>query len=141
MAHIVPTIDFTNRIIRGMSNGEALEALIKKEAQNGNSQFHFNMALWLLAYKNGQTKVIEFHTDYQKSLCIVLSIGLAGGPILGQLEALHAEMRAEFERQWQVYLQKLPFQLLVPLLLGFFPSYVVLLFGPLAIQFFQEIAQ
>ena len=60
-------------------------------------------------------------------------------PILKHLENIEAEMLEEFEIQWKSYLDSLPTKLSLPLLFLFFPSYVILIFGPLIITFLQGV--
>lgn len=141
MAHIVPSIafiqDFKKQIHNGNSVNKTIDSLCRSKEKD---VFTLNITRWWLYYNAGKSNRIVMKTDYEKMLVQVLKRGVEGAPIYEHLQLLETEMIQEFDRQWKAYLESMPFKLLAPLLLFFFPSYVILLFGPLFIQFLSEVA-
>lgn len=139
MAHIVPALGFLQQLKRGIEQGRSVHDSFTSIFETDEGPFVNKMALWFAYYKNSVENKVVFKTQLQKSLVEILSHGLAGAPIYEHLLILEQEMTEEFERQWKVYLEGLPAKLSLPLLLFFFPAYIILLFGPLVIQFLQEV--
>ncbi|MEM7646627.1 MAG: type II secretion system F family protein [Pseudomonadota bacterium] len=142
MVHIAPSVAFVIQLKFMMGKGHSVADAVHSLCERGDDCFHRNIQTWWAAYQSGQHGRWNhlFKTHHQKCLIEMIMIGLEGGPIYHHLESLQEDMEREFERQWKSYLESLPIRLSLPLLLLFFPAYVVLLFGPLVIQFFQEVS-
>lgn len=140
MGHIVPSIEFIDDLLSEIEQGQSVVTAIEKVSKVQNSAFAMKIGLWLEYYRNSLESGVEFRSQYQSNLIEVLQAGMDGAPIHEHLNYLRKEMNAEFERQWKAYLEGLPMKLSLPLLLFFFPSYVVLLFGPLLIKFLQGVS-
>ena len=141
MAHIVPSIEFVSGVKYGMQNGQSLTQSLERQLGRSKDRFHWEMARWFAAYKSGHRYHREFPSIYQQSLVSILEEGLRGAPIVHALDELEAEMLFEFETQWKAYVERLPTILSIPLLLLFFPAYIVLLFGPLINSFLAGVGQ
>lgn len=139
MAHIVPSIAFLMDIKSGIEQGVSVNESILRVLNRQKDEFGLQMALWWSYEKNAIGNQIVFKTQYQKSLAEILHNGLQGAPIYEQLQLLEKEMSEEFERQWRGHLEALPMKLSLPLLVFFFPAYIVLMFGPLIIQLLNEV--
>lgn len=139
MVHIVPSMAFIRDVKTQLEQGVSVEQAIQLVVLESKEPFYTKMKLWLAYYKNSLSDHLTFKTQYQKNLLEILRLGLQGAPIYAHLASLEQEMKQEFERQWKAYLDSLPMKLSIPLLLFFFPSYVILLFGPLVIQFLGEV--
>lgn len=139
MAHIVPSIQFVQELKRRLHCGQSLSKSIETLCHQQEDPFYIKVQLWVAYYKKGQKNKIHFKTDYQKTLMQIIAKGLDGGSILEHVELLEQEMLKEFERQWKAHLNGLSFRLMVPLLMCFFPAYIILLFGPFVIQILKEI--
>ena len=124
----------------GIEHGCSVQETLAKLTQYPEDSFSEKMALWLTYKKNGVAREVVFKTQYQQNFIEILSHGLAGAPIYEHITILEREMDEEFERQWKAYLESLPMKLSLPLLLFFFPAYVILLFGPLIMQFLMEVS-
>lgn len=140
MAHIVPSISFLKdlktEIARGLSVGSALQATISKQKTDYSVQVY----LWFCHFqKTAENESSSFKTHYQRCFLDIVASGLHGGPVFEHLGLLEARMEEEFERQWKAHLETLPSKLSIPLLLFFFPAYVILLFGPLIMIFLSEV--
>ena len=139
MAHIVSSIQFVQEFKRRLQCGQSISRSVEEICENKSDPFFFKVQLWVAYYKKGQKNKVKFDTDYQKTLLQVMGKGFEGGAIIEHLEILEQEMLKEFERQWKAYLDSLSFRLMIPLLLCFFPAYLILLFGPFVMQFLKEI--
>lgn len=139
MAHIVPSLAFLGSVKSGIEQGISVSESISRSLNGQDDEYHTQMTLWWAFEKNALANNVVFKTQYQKSLAEILHNGLLGAPIYEHLELLEKEMTEEFERQWRGYLESLPMKLSLPLLLFFFPAYVVLMFGPLIIKLLSEV--
>ncbi len=139
MAHIVPSLSFLIEFKSLLEQGRSVQDCLALLTENPKDEFRQKVFLWWSYEKIKTTNPVEFKTLYQKSLFEVLRQGLKGAPIYSHLILLQTEMTQEFDRQWKAYLESLPLRLSFPLLLFFFPAYVILLFGPLTTQFLKGI--
>ena len=139
MGHIVPSLSFVRGLQSGLEQGLSVLESFEKNIAESSNEFNLKMSLWLSYEKNGIHNQVQFETHYQKHLIEILRCGLSGTPIYDHLCHLENEMKKEFDRQWKAYWGSLPLKLSIPLLIFFFPSYIILLFGPLVIQFLQEL--
>ena len=139
MGHIAPSLSFVRNMKTGLEQGLSVLESFEQSIAMEESEFGSKVSLWWSYEKNGAHNQVSFKTHYQKHLMEIIRSGLAGAPIYDHLGYLESEMAAEFERQWKAYLEILPLKLSIPLLVFFFPSYVVLLFGPLIVQFLTEV--
>lgn len=139
MEYLVPSIAFVRDLRSQMERGQSVRSSIYEVCRQNNNSFTQKMSLWLIVHENQLRTPVKFKTHLQKSLIEVLTHGLSGAPIYEHLTQLENEMNQEFERQWKAYLEALPMKLSLPLMFCFFPSYLILLFGPLIIQFLSEV--
>ena len=140
MAHIVPSISFLRNIKGTIEKGSSVQVALIEATETEKTDFSAKVSLWWTYHTNGLASPYPFKTHYQKSFIEILDSGLEGAPIYEHLCLLENEMTLEFDRQWKLYLESLPMKLAVPLLLFFFPAYVILLFGPLLTQFLNEVS-
>ena len=139
MNHMVPSLSFVRDFSTGLEQGLSVLESFEQSLAKENNQFTLKMSLWWSYEKNGVQNQVQFKTHYQKHLIEIIRNGLLGAPIYDHLCHLESEMNKEFDRQWKAYLESLPLKLSIPLLIFFFPSYIILLFGPLALQFLREL--
>ncbi len=140
MAHIVPSISFLKTFRSALEGGVSVASALDEAIGAEKTSFSVQVYLWYCDFqKQGLSGAELFHTHYQKSFMDIVANGLSGAPVYEHLKLLEVAMEAEFERQWKAYLSTLPSKLSIPLLLFFFPAYVILLFGPLITQFLNEV--
>ena len=99
------------------------------------------MSIWWIYRQNKGLAYRKFSTDLRMVLAQVLDQGLQGASVLSNLEELYRQALGEQELQMKYHLEKLPFRLLLPLLLCFFPAFLLLLFGPLVNEFLLEVTK
>ena len=140
MVHLVPSISFVKVLIENIEAGQSVFQAVRISAEQEQSAFSSQVYLWSLQQRNGGEQVYwQPKTHFQLSLMQILSGGLQGAPIYETLKQLLEEMELEFDQQWKRHLETMPVRLSIPLLLFFFPAYIVMLFGPLISKFVMEV--
>ena len=139
MENLVPIYGFLFELIVALKSGRSLHESIPHLLESKNDDFNREFRIWWLCYNNNNEIYGEFSTHHRKLLAQVLLHGLQGLGVLGSLEEVFKEIESEIENRQQLYLERLPFKLLLPLLLCFLPAFLILLFGPLLIHIQQEI--
>ena len=139
MAHIAPSISFVRETLAGIERGQSLGQTLQQVIWLEESDFYIKMRIWWNLNRSGSPAPQIFKTHFQVSFIELLENGLLGAPVYEHMKLLESEMLEEFDRQWKASLENLPLKLSVPLLLCFFPSYIILLFGPLLVQFIAEV--
>ncbi len=86
---------------------------------------------WLSERQRGQTIQLDHLNIYRRTLLSTLDRGLNGESIYQHLNILELEFIELYEDALDRYLGKLPFLLLLPLLLLQLPAFLLLLFGPI----------
>ncbi len=140
MVHIVPSISFIKQFKSQIKSGLSVSGSLKRTLAMEETHFSKKVQLWWSAYRNGSSSRYSFSSHYEKAFIEALEQGLQGAPILKAVENIEDEMLQEFEIQWKSYLESLPTKLSIPLLFLFFPSYVILIFGPLIVTFLQGVS-
>lgn len=139
MVHIVPSISFVKQFRGFVEGGFSIKQSLQKACHRESGEFSLKVSLWLSSFERGCPVDELFTSHFQQSFMEVVELGLRGAPVLQQVERIEREMEQEFEIQWKAYLETLPMKLAIPLLIFFFPAYLILLFGPLLTQFLQEV--
>jgi len=78
-------------------------------------------------------------SPYRESFFQILVAGFSGEAILADLVVLKADVQNQLELDMKSHVETLPFKMLVPLLLFLFPSFLILLFGPITQSFLQSL--
>lgn len=138
MEYLAPSLEFLRKLQAEMKSGKALSLILPELLSHQHTDFHKRMRQWWFHYQNGHRRP-EFSTHYQRALVTIIESGLSGAPIFEHLEELEEEVAEELKRQIDAHLESLPFKLLLPLVLLFFPAFIILLFGPLLNQFLLEV--
>ena len=140
MVHLVPSISFVKVLIEQLEQGQSTFQAIKATAAQEASPFATQVYLWANQQRTGGSlKLWLPKSHFQLSLMQILLNGMEGSPVYESLKELASEMEMEFELQWKRHLETLPAKLSIPLLLFFFPAYMIMLFGPLLSKFLMEV--
>jgi hypothetical protein len=75
------------------------------------------------------------HTPLQRALFLLIVRGCHGEPVGSAIEALISEMRQTSETQIEEHIQALPLKMMLPILLLQFPAFLILLLGPMFLEF------
>ena len=121
MAHLVPSLSFLKTLKRHLQRGRSVNSAISLSIQEENTPFTLLVVRWRALLQASNIKAVQVgETHFQMAFFEILKSGLEGAPIYELLSELEEEMTDEFERQWKVYLERLPLLLSLPLLLFFF---------------------
>lgn len=130
---LILIMDVRRALERGSSTRRGVELFIQRKLF-----FSFKVKTWLESRDLGQTvdlTVLNFNIQHRLILDLVEK-GLQGVSIYSQILALEGELIEVCEQDIANQLAQLPFKLLIPLFCFIFPSFAVLLIGPLIAAFF-----
>ncbi|MBE8221812.1 MAG: hypothetical protein HAW60_03695 [Bdellovibrionales bacterium] len=133
----------TSYITLSLKQGVYLKLSLNTWASNNSDSFALELREFLQHWEAGINldKLIKKKTSYLKSsLFELFYMGLKGCGIYIPLKALEKELFIEAKRQVHRQLSKLPYIMLVPLLLFQLPSFLLLLFGPLLQNFLTQLS-
>jgi hypothetical protein len=125
-----------------LEGGEALRVSLFRFAEMKNSLLHLKLKEWLSHFdQTGGECCAEklFSNPHTQVFLEILSQGLAGHSIFDRVKAMEEEIVETCKDEFQRELDKLPYVLMVPLLLFMFPAYMMLLLGPILKLFLKEL--
>lgn len=145
MEDLAPAHHFVLILIEDLRGGLHVRSSLQRYLSAHHHDFSRILLNWRTHLEKGTLE--SFHeqlreskaTIYQETLFTLLLAHTQGASILEPLESLEQEMRQESRQQMEAHLGKLPFQLLVPLLLFQFPAFLILILGPLLSQMLKEV--
>ncbi len=125
------------KIQSGTSTRESIKEYVKETL---DCSFAQDLGLWLFQIESESSDPPKpFTHPFRKMLVEVLAQGLEGDQILKSLEILEAEMIRASHRDLDNQLQKLPFIVMIPLLLLQLPAFLLIIFGPLLSKLLGEL--
>ncbi len=127
-----------HRLECGYSATEAIRGAVGR----GRDDFSQNLRRWWLARERGAPLIPKelFKSSLQRILVEIFERGLRGEPILGRLAEVEEEMRLAMADSVERHIQKLPVIMLLPLAGLVFPSFMLLLVGPLVNELVRSLA-
>lgn len=138
MESVAPPIRLISQIKRSIEHGQSVKLGLLSYLREETDSFSAEVAQWLTHYEHGlQTKsIIERQPSiYRKSLLSLLEKGLAGQSIYQSLILLEDETVLACMSEQNRFINRLPFILMLPLLFFLFPAFLILMFGPLLLNF------
>jgi hypothetical protein len=133
---------FVEHLRYGLESGESLMSIIKRFVLNDISEFSFTMNKWIVFSQQERYTPGDFQKNlpiYRKSIFDLLDLAKSGASIVEPLKSMEKELISICENDLQRHIDKLPFQLMIPMLFLQFPAVLILIIGPLLIQFFSEV--
>lgn len=116
---------------QSIQSGRSVNEAIKIYVQSSTADFSRQLGRWWWAKANSVTCSVVFKPGLQRSFVVTLERGLKGEAIFSQLNDLEEEMRLSMNDSIERHLQSLPIFLLLPLTLLIFPSFLLILIGPI----------
>ncbi len=141
MEGVAPPLELLLCVKRSMEKGQSIKTGILDYVKRSPDNFATSVARWLSLLQQGQDPraVVQSLTSvHRKTLLHILERGLKGESIHAILLQLEEEMVEACHEEITNKLAKLPFIMLIPLLLFQFPAFLMLLFGPLLQNFFHS---
>ena len=144
MEDLAPAHQFVLLLIEDLRAGIALRTSVQRYLSAHHNDFARTLLNWRLHLEKGELEEFLSASQkcnlsmYQETLFNLVAQNLRGASILEPLVSLEMEMRQSARQQMEEHLGKLPFKLLLPLLLFQFPSLLMLILGPLLFQLIKE---
>jgi hypothetical protein len=142
MDHIAPPLQLIAEVKRSIESGASVRSGVLSFIQVSRSDFAKDVSKWISWRDQGletQSIAQNQRSQYRRGLLELLERGLRGESIYTYLIQLELETIEACEDEISRKVSKLPFLLLVPLLLMQFPAFLMLLFGPLLENFFHSL--
>lgn len=142
MENIAPSLDLLLKTKRNLEKGQPVRFAIEKYIKTESSDFANVVSKWYVLQQRGmatQDFMQTIDSQYRKALLQLLERSLRGESIYNQIAALESEIIDACGEEISNKLAKLPFLMLIPLLLMQFPAILLLLFGPLLQNFFHSL--
>lgn len=133
---------FVENLRYSLDSGESVFGAIKVYVQENSDSFTLLLEQWLIAIQNQNFKPGVFQQElplFRKSIFDLLDLARQGVSIMDSLKLMEEELLKMCENDLDSHLDKLPFKLMIPMLGLQFPALMILLLGPLLIQFLQEV--
>lgn len=125
-----------------IEGGEALRVSILRFSDLEDSIHYLKLKQWLTHFdqSDGECDAESFFSNHHTQIFLeILSQGLSGHSIYDRIKAVEEEFIEVCKDEFQKELDKLPYVLMVPLLLFMFPAYLLLLLGPILNLFLREL--
>lgn len=125
-----------------MEGGESLRASIDRFSNFEHSKNHFKLKEWLSHHEqsDGECRADQlFANNHIQIFLGIMADGLMGHSIFERLKSLEEELIEVCKDAFQRELDRLPYILMVPLLLFMFPAYLLLLLGPILNMFLNQL--
>ncbi len=135
---------FLNELVMTMESGQSARHIIEKYVASSRSKWSKELAKVFYAYSAGSFNkhlLRQVKNSYERAMLSLIVRSLEGQPILSELKALERQYFKAHEQQLDIHLLRLPYLALVPLFLFLFPSYLILMLGPILKNLLQELSK
>lgn len=125
-----------------LESGESVMSVIKRYVKERRDPFSEMLEQWIVLAQMEKYQAGQFQKTlplYRKSIFDLLDLARNGVSIIEPLKSMEKELVNICEYDLGRHLDKLPFKLMVPMLFLQFPAVLMLIIGPLLVQFFAEV--
>ncbi len=134
MEDLVFLMKLNRHVIIEISSGRSIYgglSIFKYKTLSTHTSQQFQ--LWLRWFEHSQNRGIEpnFRCTLVQNYFEIIKEGLQGVPILDKLKDFEIEISEHLELELQKEHNKLPYILMIPLMLFIFPAFLVLILGPI----------
>lgn len=142
MDFLAPSAACLLHVRHGLECGSSPSDAIRSAIGRGRDDFSVSLRKWWLARERGAPVAVRdlFPAPLQRILIEVFERGLRGEPILSRLSEVEEEMKLAMVDCVERHIQRLPVLMLLPLTGLIFPSFMVLLIGPLVNELLRSLA-
>lgn len=140
MESMNPALLLLLTVKRHLERGQSTKIGITEYLRTEETLFRDEVSTWFNLWQQGlstETILQKQSSIYRSILLQTLERGLKGDPIHSFLIELETEIIKACEHSLSQSLGRLPFILLVPLLLFQLPAFMILLFGPILSRFLE----
>lgn len=142
MEGVAPPLALLLEVKRAVERGQSVRQGILSYVKTAQDDFVPVVVQWLALLQQGQDPkeaLVALPSLYRRSILQVLERGLRGEAVFNVLVQLETELVEACQEEISNKVARLPFILLIPLLLFQFPAFLLLLFGPLLQNFFHSL--
>ncbi len=142
MEDIAPPLKLLLHLIQDLKNGRSLRGSINNLNRNDESLFFSEIKDLMFRVDQGlevDAMLSQQASAYRKALMELVIMGLAGHPILVALEDLKPGLEQACLDEIDDHIKKLPFKLLLPMMIFLIPAYLLLIFGPIVKLFIKGV--
>ena len=139
MENIAPPLKLLWTVKKSLEKGTGTKYGIKDYLNNApKDDWQPDVELWFTRLQQGHSIVIIKQMQsslIRQQILQILERGIRGEPIINLIQQIEEEVQFQIELEFQRKMNKLPFLMLIPLALLFFPACAILLIGPLVLNF------
>lgn len=142
MESIAPPLALLFCVKRSLEKGKPVRHGVLNYIRQNGGDFSGHVTQWLgLIHQGKDTREFtqSIGSFHRRILLQILERGLRGEPVYNTLLQLENELVEACQDELSDKIARLPFILLIPLLLFQFPAFLMLLFGPLLQNFFHSL--
>lgn len=142
MEGLAPPLELLIAVKQSVEQGLSIKKGIQNYLVGEKNEFKEVVLQFLSLLDQGKDVtdlILTNQSMHRRALLGLLVKSLNGFPIYNALVELEAELMSACEEEIQQKIAKLPFLLMIPLLLLLFPSFLLLLFGPLLHNLFHSL--
>ncbi|MGE5085977.1 MAG: type II secretion system F family protein [Bacillota bacterium] len=142
MEGVAPPLALLLCVKRILEKGQPVKQGVLYYLKRHDGEFAIEVSRWMALLQQGkdtQGVIKSLSSQYRQVLLQLLERGMRGESVYAALQGLEVELVEACEEEITNKLARLPFLLLVPLLLFQFPAFLMLLFGPLLQNFFHSL--
>lgn len=137
MENIASPLKLIWSVRKSIEKGSSVKQGIQEYLNSENDEWQLEILKWQMRVQQGSSTadVISVQrTVIRKHLMRLLERGLRGESIYKNLISMEDEVSNQVEMQIQDLITKLPYLMLIPIALFFFPACVILMLGPFILQ-------
>ncbi|WP_413559109.1 hypothetical protein [Bdellovibrio sp. HCB209] len=142
MEGVAPPLSLLLCVKRALEKGQTAKSGVMSYLKRHQGDFPDVVARWMALLQQGKDThglIKEISSPHRQILLQLLERGIRGESIYNMVVTLEEELVDACQEEISNKLARLPFLLLVPLLLFQFPAFLLLLFGPLLQNFFHSL--
>jgi hypothetical protein len=139
MVYLAHPYQFLILLIQDLESGTSVRLAVKNYLLKHQNDFAADLVSWFENTQREQKRPSNAKNPHRQALFDVLDLALQGGSVLPHLYELENEFKFACEQNLEDHLAKLPYKLMIPLLLFQFPAFLVLILGPLLSQLISEV--
>lgn len=137
MENIISPLKLIWCVRKAVEKGRSVKSGIHDYLKCPKDDWHEEIFQWLLLIQQGLNTQNSLHiqkTVLRKQLLMTIEKGLKGESIIKNLVSLEDEIHDQIDLQLNQHLSRLPYLMLVPVALFFFPACLILMLGPFILQ-------
>lgn len=137
MENIAPPLKLIWCVRKAVEKGQSVKIGLGDYLNSETDAWREDVSKWLVLTQQGISTQKFIHvqkTVLRKQLIMTLERGLKGESIHKNLMSLEDEVLDQIDVQVQEFLGRLPYLMLIPVALFFFPACLMLMLGPFILQ-------